>query len=204
MEKHSDRFFAIWTNAPLEVASTTTSAANFSKLFCKWAKDTLAKGLDPDFGPFPANVYVFDFFSKTTDPNGMLQTQYRTSQGDSHPNGLATDLIAPQFVNEIFDAAIAYETGIRKTQNISQPMYNLKIYPNPARNFITVEFYDPSNTTNLIITTLNGPQVYSKTIKNLSSIMNIEHINLSGFSQGIYFIQIQSENNIETKKLIIQ
>jgi len=35
--------------------------------------------------------------------------QYATSTTDSHPNGLATELVSPQFVQEIFNAAIFYE-----------------------------------------------------------------------------------------------
>ena len=39
----------------------------------------------------------------------MNSLQYAISNSDSHPNSLATELVAPQFVNEIFNAAIAYE-----------------------------------------------------------------------------------------------
>ncbi len=110
MSNHPDHFFCIWTNAPLEPASTTLDEAAKSLSFCKWANDTLAQGLDAEYGKFPSNVFVFDFFSKLTDANGMMLTKYRTSAGNSHPNGSATDLVAPQFVNEIFDAAIKYES----------------------------------------------------------------------------------------------
>lgn len=109
MESFPDNFFAIWTNAPLEPYSTTTSEALFSRQFSRWAKDTLATGNDPDFGPFPPNVYVFDFFGKLTGPDGMMLSSFAAGPGDSHPNAAATALVAPQFVNEIFDAAIAYE-----------------------------------------------------------------------------------------------
>jgi hypothetical protein len=39
----------------------------------------------------------------------MMLPMYAASPGDSHPNAAATQLVAPQFVEEIFDAAIAYE-----------------------------------------------------------------------------------------------
>ena len=109
MEKYPDNFFAIWTNAPLEKNSTNLESAKRSQLFCKWAKDTLAQGKDAEYGKFPSNVYVFDFFEKLTDNNGLMKDQYRASVGDSHPNAKATELVAPQFVKEIFDAAIQYE-----------------------------------------------------------------------------------------------
>ncbi|NOX17857.1 MAG: T9SS type A sorting domain-containing protein [Chlorobi bacterium] len=110
MKNHPDNFFAVWTNAPLVPNSTNDSQAQLSDKFCKWAKDTLALGLDPILGEFPPNVYVFDFFHKLAGPDGKLQLQYAQDEWDSHPNSAATELVAPQFVEEIFDAAIAYES----------------------------------------------------------------------------------------------
>lgn len=111
MAQHPENFFAIWTNAPLNQANTNPNAAMLAKSFCSWAKDTLAQGLDPVMGAMPPNVYVFNYFAKLTDANGYQMSQYAVSNTDSHPNAAATALVAPQFVNEIFDAAIAYEQG---------------------------------------------------------------------------------------------
>ncbi|MBM3434652.1 MAG: hypothetical protein FJY07_00370 [Bacteroidetes bacterium] len=111
MENHPDNFFVIWTNAPLEWYSTNPTEAAYSDWFCTWAKDTLAADLDPLFGSFPANVFVFDFFHKLADANGFLPAYYAAGPWDSHPNAAATELVAPQLVNEIFDAAIAHESG---------------------------------------------------------------------------------------------
>jgi len=113
MKAHPENFFVIWTNAPLEWYSTDSTEAANSDAFCYWAKDTLAEGLDPVYGSFPANVYVFDFFHKLVDPYGFLPQYYAAGPGDSHPNAAATALVAPQLVNEIFDAAIAYESGFQ-------------------------------------------------------------------------------------------
>lgn len=109
MSFHPENFFVIWTNAPLVEDATNPQAAALSKSFTSWAKDTLAQGLDPEIGVFPPNVYVFHYFEKLTDENGYEQLQYAVSNTDSHPNAAATALVAPQFVTEIFDAAIAYE-----------------------------------------------------------------------------------------------
>lgn len=111
MAEHPENFFAIWTNAPLNQANTNANAAMLSKKFCTWAKDTLAMGLDPEMGAMPPNVYIFNYFAKLTDANGYQKPQYAVSNGDSHPNAAATALVAPQFVSEIFGAAIAYEQG---------------------------------------------------------------------------------------------
>jgi hypothetical protein len=111
MAQRPQNFFVIWTNAPHVAGNTNANAAGLAKQFCEWAKDTLAMGLDPVMGSFPPNIYVFDYFSKLTDENGFQMLQYAVSNNDSHPNALATEFVAPQFVTEIFDAAIAYEQG---------------------------------------------------------------------------------------------
>ncbi len=110
MESHPDHFFVIWTNAPLVQNATNYNEAQRSHRFSKWAKDTLAAGLDPLYGQFPPNVYVFDYFHKVANAQGYLNPAYAVSAWDSHPNAAATQLVAPQLVNETFDAAIAYET----------------------------------------------------------------------------------------------
>ncbi|HRY32591.1 MAG TPA: hypothetical protein P5531_06460 [Bacteroidales bacterium] len=110
MAGHPEHFFVIWTNAPLVQNATNYAEAQRSHRFSKWAKDTLAAGLDPVYGPFPPNVYVFDYFHKVANAQGFLNPVYAVSAWDSHPNAAATQLVAPQLVNETFDAAIAYET----------------------------------------------------------------------------------------------
>ncbi len=109
MENHPDNFFVIWTNAPKVVGLTNSGDALRSYQFSTWAKDTLATGLDTTYGVFPPNVYVFDIFNKLTNGDHYLDPAYAVSSTDNHPNSAATELIAPQFVQEIFDAAIAYE-----------------------------------------------------------------------------------------------
>jgi hypothetical protein len=144
MKAHPQNFFVIWTSAPLERQSTDATSAHLSDLFCTWAKDTLAAGLDPVTGPFPQNVYVFDFFNKLTDSDGFMLNQYRAGPGDSHPNAAATALVAPQLVQETFDHAISYEAyfngsavGSGETA-AGQPI--LAARPNPFSTGVTIRY----------------------------------------------------------------
>ncbi|WP_299894283.1 M12 family metallo-peptidase [uncultured Aquimarina sp.] len=80
------------------------------------------------------------------------------------------------------------------------------IYPNPAKGFITLEIKRPKN--NLIkinINSLQGRNIFSKTIQQKSSIQHLkEIINIDTINTGIYFIQIISGGEITTKKLEVQ
>ncbi len=109
MKQYPENFFVIWTNAPLVAEATNFTEARLANEFCTWAKDTLANGKDPVYGAFPPNVYVFDFFHKLAMPNGYMNPAYQVQSGDSHPNAAATELVAPQFVQEAFNAALNYE-----------------------------------------------------------------------------------------------
>lgn len=123
MEKHSDNFFAVWTNTPLIPIETNDKSAKLSDEFCRWAKDTLATGLDPIYGAFPPNVYVFDFFHKLAGPDGKMLLEFTEAYNNNHPNSVATELVAPQFVREILGAALEYETSAE----ISLPILRLPI-----------------------------------------------------------------------------
>ena len=139
MRSHPSNFFVIWTNAPL--VSTSDTAASLSNWFCTWAKDTLAKGLDTRFGLFPPNVYVFDFFHKIAGPDGRLPIQYALSSSDSHPNSAGTQLVVPQLVQEVFDAAIRYESIATSTSEVQQmPTATVlgQNYPNPFNPTTTI------------------------------------------------------------------
>lgn len=109
MKGRPKNFFVIWTNAPLVAGATNASQAALSSAFCRWAKDTLAVGLDSLAGPFPKNIFVFDFFHLLAGVDGMLPLQLATDSPDSHPNAAATALVAPQLTKQVFDAALAYE-----------------------------------------------------------------------------------------------
>lgn len=204
MKNNPGNFFAIWTNAPLEVNSTTTAQAALAKKFCKWAKDTLAAGLDPVIGAMPKNVYVFDYFNKMTGANGIELPQYVTGSGDSHPNGAGTDFIAPQFVNEIFAAAVNYEQfymGIAEQHGES----NVRCFPNPVSK--TAGFLiNLSQTSDISLTVFDskGNVVYD--INNDIKAKGFYHVNIdfTDFAEGLYFYRIAAGNKIFSGKLVKQ
>ena len=143
MESHPENFFMIWTNAPLVAASTNDDQAYWSHVFCTWAKDTLAKGIDPEYGEFPKNVYVFDFFHKLVGNDHKLKPEYAVSSTNSHPNSAATELVAPQFVKELFNASIIYENYYNRTLQppaLSSPANGVTdVAPDTALQWKTVE-----------------------------------------------------------------
>lgn len=203
MASHPENFFVIWTNAPLEPGSTDATQAAFSKWFCTWAKDTLAEGLDPEFGTFPDNVYVFDFFHKLTGSNGIMLTQYRSGDGDSHPNASATELVAPQFVTEIFDAAIAYESVYSGIKKPSIELFSFKICNSLPGNNPEISLISHANLlARVCLLSVEGKMI-SK-LYNGKLLTGENHIIMpKKFTAGTYLVVIYAGEMTETKKIIL-
>lgn len=86
------------------------------------------------------------------------------------------------------------------TEHPSDDNLKFKIYPNPAKDFINIEFdrnqYEP---TTIKINSLNGELIQEIHI-NCQKIVNV---NVRNLSNGIYIIQCQSKSYVGTKKLIL-
>lgn len=204
MENHPDNFFAIWTNAPLETNSTNTTQADLALKFCTWAKDTLAAGLDPVYGAFPHNVYVFDYFNKIAGTDGIEPVMYATSSGDSHPNGTATDFIAPQFVDEIFSAALAYEqylTGLMEHSDVNF----VSCFPDPFQTQITFKYkiVQPSNIA-LYIFDVKGRKVHTMFKDTVAPGEHNDEIDLSKLKKGIYYYNFSINQTVFNGKIVKQ
>jgi hypothetical protein len=109
MEYYPNKFFVIWTNIPLLEENTTPTEAGYVNWFCTWAKDTLAAGLDATYGAFPPNVYVFDYFHLIDSLNFMPPWLADGEQNKEHPSPYQNAIVDPVFVQETFDAALAYK-----------------------------------------------------------------------------------------------
>ncbi len=206
MKRNPNNFYVIWTNAPLVASATNNTQAILSDAFCRWAKDTLEKGKDADFGAFPANVYIFDFFHKLAGTDGKLMQKYAKSSGDSHPNGAATEYVAPQFVTEVFDAAIAYEKKLTSCDFLSSPNCFVleQNYPNPFNPSTIIRYSIPYKQNVILrIFDIAGKQVDEPVSKiHEAGDYKIEW-RASGLSSGLYFYSIITEKNTITKKSLL-
>ncbi len=205
MRDHPENFFVIWTNAPLEPYSTNLTEAALSKWFCTWAKDTLAQGLDPQTGVFPANVYVFDFFHKLTGPNGMMRSYYAAGPGDSHPNAAATQLVAPQFVGEIFDASIDYEVIYGIDPSFAMTDCSLGLFPNPSSGYFTVYFISESaQKVKINLFDQSGKMMKELVDGYFSKGGHAIPVSLNSVTQGNYYVRFKQGNSIKTTHLLVK
>ena len=206
METHPEKFFVMWTNAPNVEAETSPEQAAYSNWFCTWAKDTLAAGLDATYGAFPSNVYIFDYFHKLVNENYYERPEYADGLNDAHPNAAASDLIAPQFVQEIFDAAINYET-IFPTGVDYNPItiYTLEQnYPNPFNPVTLIKYQLPfKSSVALKIFDILGNEIQNLVNEEKDAGYFQVNFDASRLSSGIYFCTLQTGYSFITKKMIL-
>lgn len=80
------------------------------------------------------------------------------------------------------------------------PLSSITIYPNPAKENFYVNIGNPENE-EFSLTIFNA---IGAVVKNEKLKQNKQQINISGLSNGIYLVEVNSENIHMTEKLIIQ
>jgi hypothetical protein len=81
---------------------------------------------------------------------------------------------------------------------------NLNIYPNPAKDWLTLSFV-AQNSDNVLVTmsTIAGSEVYSQKL-NGNSGSYYHAMDLSGLNKGVYLLRLQSEAGNLVKKVVIE
>ena len=96
----------------------------------------------------------------------------------------------------IFIADTSAATGIgNQAEEVS-----LKIYPNPASNYLYMETKESDKLVRVQMHTVNGQTILTKNLTGHSRF----RLNLEGVEEGIYFIQIQTTSGELVRRMIVQ
>lgn len=108
VDAHPDRIFIVVTQPPLNPAATDPGGAVRARALANW----LTSG---EFLNGHPNLFAFDFFGYLAEGDpaasdfNMLRAEYREG-GDSHPNELANQEVAPIFIDFILNAIETYHS----------------------------------------------------------------------------------------------
>jgi len=91
---------------------------------------------------------------------------------------------------------LIYRDILTSNKNTKPLIEKFKVYPNPSNNIIQIKTYNTMES-KISIYNIKGEKVYSKL-----SYENNEKINISNFQSGIYVIEVENNNSIETKKIM--
>jgi hypothetical protein len=103
------------------------------------------------------------------------------------------------------DTISYFSTGMTNIENFSQQTGLLKVYPNPAYDFIKL-YYSPlaSDQFTYSLTDLTGRKFVCEEAKSSSAFNQEYRIDLKGFSPGIYFITVTDGNKSSSQKVLIR
>ena len=90
-----------------------------------------------------------------------------------------------------------YSVDIVTSMRTHKTINKLTIHPNPSDDIINVEIENPDNAT-IEIYNVSGKLVFSKALSSM-----VEKIDISGLSEGMYFVRVRQEQNVSIKKLIV-
>lgn len=81
---------------------------------------------------------------------------------------------------------------------------NLIVYSNPSAGSFNIKFnLNQEGDTRVVVTDVNGKEVYSETLKNFSGAYD-KTISLESAPKGTYFIKVTQNGYSGTKSVILQ
>lgn len=125
----------------------------------------------------------------TGNPNDNLYNGYTADANGNHRKLL---------MNIIIWLAAANHTTTDVEQYISNTNI-VEIYPNPAKDYLTITFSDTPKNINIQIADITGKTIIEKNFHEPSNKIYLNNIN--ELSNGIYFIKINTDGKITVKKL---
>ena len=153
----------------------------------------LSHAYNSDYMPFEAKGYTITGFYETIESNN----QHTVS--DTYAN------LDPVYVFNVGKAAVgalqhfAVATPASSLLSVRETTQNsaetVKVYPNPAKDLITIEFQQKVKQFTVEINDMVGNSVLH--------VENKEKINTSGLKNGVYMVTVKTENGNTTKKIII-
>ena len=113
---------------------------------------------------------------------------------DNTPDQRCSDLL------EIFvDSDQMIDTGVEELEG-----FDISVAPNPASDYVSIGLASEVDTpVRLMLTSIDG-RVVQSTNMVVRSHQSVRTFDTSELEAGLYLIQIQSENGLTTKKVVIQ
>jgi len=143
------------------------------------------------FNTYFSSLGVHNYWSSTTLPNQSLSAWYWSTTYGITTYDTKTN---PNYVICVRGNPVLASTEFT-TKN------TIKVYPNPTSNFVVLSFPNELNLVQIEMTNAMGQIIYANEVIPIS---NEYKIDIQGFSEGIYFINIMNDNSKKTFKLLIK
>ena len=112
---------------------------------------------------------------------------------------IGSDILVHQGNVDVFIAKYNCNSTTVNTNLLTTPS-RITTYPNPATNNFTIAFGSITKKVVLTITDITGKLIYTATASETEKM----EVSTSSFAEGIYIVKIQTGEDVETRKLIVQ
>jgi hypothetical protein len=153
------------------------------------------------------NQIIWDFRNINLAPKSVNEPEsmgYVLFKAKLKP-GIEVGDIVPNTANIFFDFNPAIVTNTFNTEFVA-PLStvtfsdnNFALYPNPAKGLVTIELQNTTETIQKISIT----DVLGKTVRYIENSTNLNTINVSDLTNGVYFVEITTNSNLkQVRKLV--
>jgi len=149
--------------------------------------DTIAKGnfntntLTPTYTPFSINLE----YARSVETLDSFNIILNSSAG-----------LLPQQGSILYVDELSFDYNNASVEDISADSF-VDVYPNPAKDFITVDINSPDCTSLRLVNAL-GQEVY-----HYDYVMQKEVIDVSKMPEGIYFVEIKINNDYVSREVVV-
>lgn len=153
----------------------------------------LSHAYSSDYMPFEAKGYTITGFYET------IQSSNEHTVNDTYAN------LDPVYIFNVgkaavgalqhFAAATTSSNLLNTKETVQSSAEAIRVYPNPAKDLITIEFQQKVKQFKVEINDMTGNTVLN--------VENEEKINTSGLKNGVYMVTIKTDKGNTTKKIII-
>lgn len=172
-------------NAAAELIYTLVKQPSIGSLL--FNKDPIAVGTQ--FSQADINNGAFKYRHDTDATAGTDEFTFTISDGEGGWIGITSF----QIVLDESESTVSVEEVLDKNL--------VKVYPNPATNYLQIDLGAIAPATTLIrIFDVQGKLVYQRNLDN----PNIVDIPTANFDNGLYFLKMEMEEGVITKKIVVQ
>ena len=137
----------------------------------------------------------------------MLPLQMAAGTTDSHPNAAATTLVAPQLVNQVFDAALGYETltgVVGPNTSLPATPQLAQNYPNPFNPATVVGYQLPvASNVRLVVYDILGREVAVLVNEREGPGSYEARFDATGLASGVYLYRLTAGTFVQTRSMIL-
>jgi len=137
-----------------------------------------------------SGVWNFDWTAPSIDVGTVTFYVASVAGNDSSSGGTTTTNTQVVFNTKSIGGVLAVNDA---------RLLQFSMYPNPSDNFVTLQLPSGTNKANVKIFDYLGKTLIQKNLNNANN-----NLNVSNLSAGIYFVRIQSDTKVGTKKLVVR